>query len=258
MARKSPARKARKTTATFDTQYLQEINHAAIKEGPRTKKWTVHDIKAIKPKTDTQADLFESYFQGNNIVASGFPGTGKTYISMWLALNSILSEEHAQKKLVIVRSAVASREIGFLPGSKEEKMEPFEAPYKDILHDLIGKSRAYEDMVDAGKIEFMPTSYLRGLTWDNCVVVVDEIQNMSAQEIHTIMTRVGKNTRVIVCGDTSQNDLEGKRFEASGMSDFLRIAERVNSFDTIPFTKHDIIRSGFVKEWILAKEDLGL
>lgn len=258
MARKSQARKARKTTATFDQQYLQEINHAAIKEGPRSKKWSIHDVKAIKPKTDTQADLFESYFQGNNIVASGFPGTGKTYISMWLALNTILSEDHPQTKLVIVRSAVASREIGFLPGSKEEKMEPFEAPYKDIMHDLVGKSRAYEDMVDAGKIEFMPTSYLRGLTWDNCVVVVDEIQNLSFMETHTVMTRLGKNSRLIVCGDVSQNDLAGKRFEETGMGSFLKVAQNMKSFDIIEFTKHDVVRSGFVRDWIISKEELGL
>jgi len=259
MARKSQARKARKNT-TFDSQYLATIvNDAkAISEGPRRKKWTVHDIKAIQPKTETQTEFFQSYFYGNNVVASGFPGTGKTYISMWLALQSVFSAEQKQDRLVIVRSAVASREIGFLPGTKEEKMEPFELPYKDIVADLIGKGNAYEDMRDAGKIEFMPTSYLRGLTWDNAVVIVDEIQNMSWMEIHTVMTRLGKNSRIIVCGDISQNDLAGKRLEETGMGNFLRVAEYMKSFDIVHFTKHDVVRSGFTRDWILAKEELCL
>lgn len=259
MARKSPARKSHKHT-TFDHQYLltDELNRQAIKEGPKRKKWSVHDIKAIMPKTDTQRDFFESYFTGNHVVASGFPGTGKTYISMWLALQSIFSVDQKQDKLIIVRSAVASREIGFLPGTKEEKMEPFEAPYKDIVADLIGKGTSYEDMRDAGKIEFMPTSYLRGLTWDNCVVLIDEIQNLSWMEIHTVITRLGKNSRLLICGDISQNDLAGKRFEETGIANFLKVAKEMTSFDIIEFTKHDVVRSGLVKEWIIAKEELGL
>lgn len=259
MARKSQARKARKNT-TFDKQYLAETtaNEAAIKEGPKRKKWSVHDIKAIKPKNERQVDLFESYFSGNHIVASGHPGTGKTYVGMWLALQSVFSVTEDQDKLVIVRSAVPSRDIGFLPGTKEEKMEPFEVPYKDIIHDLIGKASAYDDMRDAGKIEFMPTSFLRGLTWDNAVVIIDEIQNLSWVEIHTVVTRLGKNSRLIVCGDVSQNDLAGKRFEESGMANFLKVAERMKGFDIVEFTKYDVVRSGLVKDWIITKEELGL
>ncbi len=257
MARKSQARKARKNT-TFDEQYLLELNTAAIKEGPKKKKWSKHDIKDIKPKNDRQAELFETYFLGNNIIASGFPGTGKTYVGMWLALQSVFSPDEHQDRIVIVRSAVASREIGFLPGTKEEKMEPFEAPYKDIVADLLTKKESYDNMVDAGKIEFMPTSYLRGLTWDNAVVLIDEIQNMSWMEIHTVMTRVGKNSRLIVCGDVSQNDLAGKRFEESGMANFLKVAKNVKDFSLVEFTKFDVVRSGFVRDWIIAKEELGL
>lgn len=259
MARKSPARKARKNT-TFDDQWLAEnLNQTAIKDGPRRKKWSLHDLKNIKPISSAQRMLFESYLaHDNHVVANGFPGTGKTYLSFWLGLNSVLSPDEPQDRIIVVRSAVPARDIGFLPGDAKEKMAPFEVAYKDIVHDLIGKSTSYEDMCEAGKIEFMPTSFLRGLTWDNAVVILDEIQNLTWQEIHTVMTRIGKNTRVLVCGDVSQNDLQNKRNEETGIGNFLTVAERMNTFDIVNFTKHDVVRSGFVKDWILAKEDLAL
>ena len=259
MARKSQARKSRKSLPAFDQQYLATtVDTAARREGGKRKKWSYRDIKPIKPLTESQRMLFESYFMDNNVVANGFPGTGKTYLSIWLALNTIFDDNYPQEKLVIVRSAVASREIGFLPGSKEEKMEPFEAPYKDIVSDLVGRESSYEDMCDAGKVEFMPTSYLRGLTWDNCVVLIDEIQNLTWMEIHTVITRLGKNSKLLVCGDISQNDLQGKRFEETGMGKFLQVAAQMKSFDVITFAKEDVVRSGLVREWILAKEDLAL
>lgn len=255
MARKSQARKARKNT-TFDENYLLENNQLAIKEGPRRKKWSLHDLKNIKPITESQRQLFEAYLASDaHVIANGFPGTGKTYLSFWLALNSVLSPETDQDQIIVVRSAVPSRDIGFLPGTEKEKMAPFEVAYKDIVQDLIGKASSYDDMCEAGKIKFMPTSFLRGLTWDNAVIIIDEIQNLSWQEIHTVMTRIGKNSRVLVCGDISQNDLASKRFEESGIQNFLKVAKRMNSFEVVEFTKHDVVRSGFVREWILAKED---
>lgn len=262
MARKSQAqapRKARKNTS-FDERWLAEsLNQTAIKEGSRRKKWSLHDLKTIKPKSEAQRQLFESYLgYDNHVVANGFPGTGKTYLSFWLALSTVLSTEHVQDHIIVVRSAVASRDIGFLPGTQEEKMAPFEATYKDIVADLIGKPTSYEDMVEAGKIKFMPTSFLRGLTWDNAIVIIDEIQNLTWQEIHTVMTRVGKNTRVLVCGDVSQNDLLNKRNEETGIGNFLKVADRMKSFDIVQFQKEDVVRSGFVRDWIFAKEDLAL
>lgn len=259
MARKSQVRKTRKNT-TFDDQWLAEsLNRDTIKEGARRKKWSLHDLKNIKPKSEAQRELFESYLGfDNHVIANGFPGTGKTYLSFWLALSSVLSPEQAQDHIIVVRSAVPARDIGFLPGTQEEKMAPFEAAYKDIVADLIGKASSYEDMVEAGKIKFMPTSFLRGLTWDNAIVIIDEIQNLTWQEIHTVMTRVGKNTRVLVCGDVSQNDLANKRNEETGITSFLRVAERMKSFDIVQFQKEDVVRSGFVKDWIIAKEDLAL
>lgn len=258
MARKSQARKARKNTA-FDDNFLLENNQLAIKEGPRRKKWSLHDLKNIKPMTESQRQLFEAYLASEaHVIANGFPGTGKTYLSFWLALNSVLSPDTDQDQIIVVRSAVPSRDIGFLPGTEKEKMAPFEVAYKDIVQDLIGKPSSYDDMCEAGKIKFMPTSFLRGLTWDNAVIIIDEIQNLSWQEIHTVMTRIGKNSRVLVCGDISQNDLASKRYEESGIQNFLKVAKRMRSFELVEFTKHDVVRSGFVRDWILAKEDTQL
>ena len=260
MARKSQARKARKNTQ-FEDQYLSSLhNNQAMAEGPRRKKWSLHDLKNIKPKTEAQRQMFEAYLTSDDIhvIANGFPGTGKTYLSFWLALNSILAPESNQDKIIVVRSAVPSRDIGFLPGDQKEKMAPFEVAYKDIVHDLIGKASSYDDMCEAGKINFMPTSFLRGLTWDNSVIIIDEVQNLSWQEIHTVMTRVGKNSRVLVCGDVSQNDLASKRFEESGIANFLNVAQRMKSFEVVHFGKQDVVRSGFVRDWIFAKEDAQL
>jgi phosphate starvation-inducible PhoH-like protein len=259
MARKSQARKTRKNTAFDDMWLAESLNQTSIKEGPRRKKWSLHDLKNIQPKTEAQRELFASYLGFNNhVVANGFPGTGKTYLSFWLALNSILSPDHDQDHIIIVRSAVPSRDIGFLPGTEKEKMAPFEIAYKDIVHDLIGKPSSYDDMCEAGKIKFMPTSFLRGLTWDNAIIIIDEIQNLTWQEIHTVMTRVGKKSRVLVCGDISQNDLLNKRNEETGIGNFLKVAENMENFDIVHFHKDDVVRSGFVRDWIIAKEDLGL
>lgn len=223
------------------------------------KRWTRRDLKNILPKTDTQQLMFDVYAAHNHhIIADGFPGTGKTFLSMWLALDSVLTQGSGFEKIIIVRSAVGGRDIGFLPGDQKDKMAPFEIAYKDICNELLGQPTAYQDLVDDGKIEFMSTSFLRSLTWNNSVVIIDEIQNLSWQEIHTTMTRIGLNTRLLVCGDIAQNDLDNKRFDNSGFKNFLSVAEKMPSFYKLKFTQDDIVRSGFVKEWIIAKEELGL
>jgi phosphate starvation-inducible PhoH-like protein len=201
--------------------------------------------------------MFKSFFEGNNIIANGSAGTGKTFSALYLALNQILSKDTPQNKIVIVRSAVASREIGHLPGSQEEKLEPYEAPYKDILFELIttGSPNTYDDMKEANIINFMPSSFIRGLTWDNSVVVVDEIQNMNFHEINSIMTRLGDNSIVIMIGDHVQTDLYRSKTDKSGIQKFLKVARGMSQFDEITFTKHDIVRSELVKSWICALED---
>lgn len=253
MARGKSRTKKDKTIA-----FLSDMNYnntEARKEGPK-KRYSLHDLKTIRPMNESQRQFFESYIQGSNVIGNGSAGTGKSYCALFLALNDVLDEEKPHDRIIIVRSAVPSREIGHLPGDMKEKMAVYEEPYKDIFGDLLRKAKAYDDMKDAGRVEFMPTSFVRGLTWDDAVVVVDEAQNMTLQEIHSVITRVGQNTKLIICGDIGQNDLVVRKSDVSGFLDVLKIAERMPEFDTITFTEQDIVRSKFVKSWIIAKQSI--
>lgn len=252
MSRKARSRKDR------EIEFLTEVttsNTIAIKEGPnKKKKWSTHDLKHIKPLTESQRMMFEAFFQGNHVVATGSAGTGKTFIASYLALSELLEEETPYDKIIIVRSAVQGREIGHLPGSIEEKLAAYEAPYIDIFGTLLRKYDAYQQMKDAGLVEFMPTSFVRGLTWNNAIVVIDEMQNCNFQEIHSVMTRIGENTKIITCGDIAQNDLLNKKNDVSGYTEALRILGNMKSVDIVTFTEADIVRSNFVRDWIVAKQ----
>ena len=241
----------------------QELNNAnlalvqngkAMEEGRKIKNWTTHDLKSIRPLTPAQEDVFHGWYNNDHICLHGSAGTGKTFLGLYLALNEVLQKN--QSRIIIVRSAVATREVGFLPGTLEEKVAQYEIPYQDILSDLIGKHSSYNDMKDAGVIEFMTTSFIRGLTWDNAVIVVDEGENMTFHEINSIMTRMGKNSRIIFTGDILQTDLDGKKHGVSGMSDALNVFDCMRDFACVEFTKKDIVRSDFVRDWIVATEEV--
>lgn len=234
-------------------------NVVAIQTPLAKKTWTQHDMKLIQPRNDNQASMFKAFYDGLNVCAKGSAGTGKTFLAMVLAMNAVLDPQCPQKRVIIVRSVVPTRDIGFLPGTAEEKVAVYEQPYKDIMQELFRRSSTYDDMKAAKIVEFIPTSFIRGVTWDDAVVIVDEVQNMTDMEIHSVMTRVGENTRVILAGDTRQNDLAGKRTsEQSGLDVFLKIIETMDVFQTINYTHHDIVRSDFVREWIIARDKLGL
>ena len=153
--------------------------------------------------------------------------------------------------MIIVRSVVPTREIGFLPGDLNDKVSVYETPYKDICAELIGRSSTYDDMKEAGIVQFMPTSFIRGLTWDNAIVVVDECQNMTFHEINSIVTRLGQNSRIIFTGDTNQTDL---RPVDCGMTKMLSVVDNIETFAKVKFTTDDIVRSNIVKSWIVAAE----
>jgi Phosphate starvation-inducible protein PhoH, predicted ATPase len=235
--------------------HLDYTNSEAKKEGPAKKRYTQHDLRNIKPMNEAQRMFFESYILGANVVANGSAGTGKSFCGLYLALNDVLDEEKPQERVIIVRSAVPTREVGHLPGDIKEKLSVYEEPYRDIVGNLLKRNKAYDDMKDLGKIEFMPTSFIRGLTWDNAVVVIDEGQSMSFHELNSVITRIGDNTRVIVCGDIAQNDLITRRNDLSGFTRMVAIAEKMESFDIVTFTRKDIVRSKFVYDWICASED---
>ena len=218
---------------------------------------TKFGMKQISPMTDNQERLFESYQQGKNILAIGSAGTGKTYISLYLALKDVMAKNE-YKKIIIVRSSVQSREQGHMPGDAKEKLSHFEAPYIDIVNDLFGRGDAYQIMKQKNMIQFMSTSFIRGLTFDNTLILVDECQNMRWDEIRTIMTRVGEGSRIVLCGDTKQDDLacSKNRMDVSGLRQFKRVIDKMGTkcFDTVEFTVDDIVRSGLVKEFIIAEE----
>ena len=241
-------------------QELNNINFAlvqngkAMEEGRKIKHWTTHDIKAIRPLTPAQEEVFHSWYNKEHICLHGSAGTGKTFLALYLALNEVLQKN--QNKIIIVRSAVATRDMGFLPGSLEEKSAPYEIPYQDILADLVGKGSTYADMKEAGIIEFMTTSFVRGLTWDNAIIVIDEGENMTFHEINSIMTRLGKNSRIIFAGDLLQTDLDGKKYGICGMGDALNVFSAMSDFAEVRFGIDDIVRSDTVKEWIIASQKL--
>lgn len=252
MAQKSRTRKDKQI------EELSAMIHTNVKatiEGPKKKHFSPHDLKSIKPLNYAQETMFESYFQGNNIIAHGSAGSGKSFVALYLALSEMLNKQNGVSKIIIVKNIVCARSVGALPGELDEKLAPFEQTYKDIVNHLLGKHDAYDTMKSLGCIEFVCTSFIRGLTWDNSIIIMDEIQNMNFHEINSVITRTGENSRIVACGDIVQNDLFNVRNDVTGLPKLLNIARRSGIFDEILFTKNDIVRSGFVKKWICALED---
>jgi phosphate starvation-inducible protein PhoH len=214
--------------------------------------------KRITPMTDTQEAAFDAYREGYNLMLHGTAGTGKTFIAVYLALESVLGAS-VHNKVFICRSVVPTRDMGFLPGNQKEKMRVYEAPYADITKKLFDRGDAYDILKTKHLVEFMSTSFIRGITLDNCILIVDEVQNMSSMELHSVMTRVGENCRVIFCGDMGQDDLTSERKkELSGLRDFLRIIDNMKEFSFVEFTTDDIVRSDLVKSYIIVRSQLGL
>lgn len=210
------------------------------------KKKVFVELYEIDPLTKNQLHAFES---DKNLVLCGSAGTGKTFISFYLAFDDIIKNIYS--RLILIRSAVSTRDIGFLPGTEEEKSRVYEEPYYAIAAEIFHRSDAYEVLKSKYLLEFMITSYIRGLTINDAVIIVDECQNMTLHELDSIITRVGQNCRIIFCGDFKQSDLK-----TNGMHDFLRILRRMEEFDVIEFTVDDIVRSDFVKKYLIAKEEV--
>jgi phosphate starvation-inducible protein PhoH len=233
---------------------MQEKEYRKIMAKPKARRgreWTRSGLKLnkIDALTEGQANAFLSDKQ---LVLYGAAGTGKTFISLYMALQDV--QEGIYNKVVIIRSAVPSREIGFLKGSASEKMAVYEKPYIDICNELFGRGDAYSIMCQHDIVEFMPSSFLRGTTFGEAVVIVDECQNMTGHELDTIMTRMGPDSRVMFCGDFMQSDLDNDRTaQKSGLYNFIGILKGMDEFDLIEYKVEDIVRSGLVKSYIKAK-----
>jgi len=215
------------------------------------------DLLEYEPITRGQEVTYQAWDDDYNLVLTGSAGTGKTFMGMYLGLEQVLDPTTEQERLVIVRSMVPTRDMGFLPGTKEEKEDVLLSPYKNIANELFGDSNSYNRAVTAKKIEFQSTSFIRGLTLDNCVILVDEMQNMNFHELDSVITRVGKNCRVIFAGDYLQSDFKFKD-EKDGIMKFLTIVEQLKKFEVITFGWEDIVRSDFVRDYIMTKEMLGI
>ena len=226
----------------------------------RQKVIRYQDIKKIEPLTDTQEDFFDAWDddQATGYVLYGSAGTGKTLIACAKAILDVLDQNSEFEKLIIVRSASPVKSQGFLPGTLEDKQAVYEAPYHEIFSFLTDKKDAYQSLKDMGKIEFYSSSFCRGLTFDNSIIIFDEFQSANIHEISSIATRVGNNAKILFCGDGKQDDLIYNKNDVSGFKTFMEISRIMPSFRNFKFTEDDIVRSGFVKEYLIDCNKIGV
>ena len=221
------------------------------------------NLVTIKSITDNQKLVFDSWKKEKNQFLFGAAGTGKTFISLYLALKDVLDLKKSYDKVVLVRSLIPTREIGFLPGDEEDKAALYQVPYQNMVQFMFEMqneqqfNNLYDRLKGQGTLYFLSTSFLRGLTFDNTIIIVDECQNLNFHELDTIITRVGQDSKIIFCGDFDQTDLV-KQNEKNGLHDFLRILEEMEEFNCIEFTIGDIVRSGFVRSYLINKIKLGI
>ena len=233
------------------------------RQAKRKKPLSGEYLVDIDPLTENQKKLFNSYAEQKHLVAYGCAGTGKTFITLYNALREVLDEKTPYEKIYLVRSLVATREIGFLPGSYDDKSDIYQIPYKNMVKYMfqmpsdVDFDMLYGNLKSQETIKFWSTSFLRGTTLDNSIIIVDEFQNMSYHELDSIITRVGENSKIMFCGDASQSDLQ-KTNERNGIIDFMTVLRKMPSFDIIEFGVDDIVRSGLVKEYIIAKLEAGV
>ena len=217
----------------------------------------------VNPITENQKLFFDEWGKEQNLFAYGAAGTGKTFIALYLALQDVMNEETPYDKVYIVRSLVSTREIGFLPGTHEDKSELYQVPYKNMVRHMFEMpddasfDMLYDNLKHQETISFWSTSFLRGTTLDDAIVIVDECQNLNFHELDSIITRVGQDSKIVFCGDVNQSDLQ-RTNERNGILDFQRILEEMEEFSMVEFGINDIVRSGLVKSYLISKMSLNL
>jgi len=250
-------KRAAKLAIVHDIEERPTSSRAQTSNALRLK---IDHLKTFTPLTDNQKLFYDAYKRGDYFMAlHGVAGTGKTFIAVYKALEEVLDKTNPFNKIIIVRSAVQSREMGHLPGDINEKLDIYQQPYRQICHTLFDRKDAYDRLSEQGHIEFISTSFIRGMSFDDAIIIVDEIQNMNFEEIDTVMTRIGYRSKIIWCGDYRQTDLNKKKNDVSGILKFFDIAYHMSAFTKIEFEADDIVRSSLVKDYILAKiryEDL--
>ena len=229
----------------------------------KNKEINKNNLVSIKPITDNQKEVFSTWKKGQNQFLFGCAGTGKTFISMYLALNDIFDLKSKYERVVLVRSLIPTREIGFLPGDEEDKAALYQVPYQNMVQFMFEQpnqqafNNLYDRLKGQGSLYFLSTSFLRGLTFDNTIVIVDECQNLNFHELDTIITRIGQDSKIIFCGDFDQSDLI-KTNEKNGLFNFVKILEEMEEFNCTEFTIGDIVRSGFIRSYLINKIKLGI
>ena len=207
-------------------------------------------LREIEPMTNAQNLLFNAFYEGYHVISMGTAGTGKSFLSIYLGLEAVFDPHSPYKKVLICRSCVPSRDIGFLPGTEEEKISVYKRPYQSIVQELFKRDDAWEILEKKGVVQFCSTSFLRGTTIDNTIIFVDEIQNLAYNEIHNVVTRIGKDSALVLAGDFGQMDLNT---EESGVKDFFEITKKTKGFNIVTFQERDIVRNDFIKDYIIAK-----
>ena len=229
----------------------------------KNKEISSSNLLKIKPITESQKTVFETWKKGQNQFLFGCAGTGKTFISLYLAMQDLLNLQTKYEKVVLVRSLIPTREIGFLPGDEEDKAALYQVPYQNMVQFMFEQPNEqafkmlYDRLKSQGSLYFLSTSFLRGLTFDNTIIIVDECQNLNFHELDTITTRVGQDSKIVFCGDFFQTDLI-KTGDKNGLHDFLRILEEMKDFNCTEFNIGDIVRSGFVRDYLIQKTKLGI
>ena len=237
-------------------------NGMSRKQMKRKKPIDKSYMTEVKPLTDNQTTAFAQYSEGKNLLLHGAAGTGKTFITLYMALQEVLDENSPYDKIYIVRSLVPTREIGFLPGDHEDKSALYQIPYKNMVRYMFSMpddnsfEMLYDNLRSQDTIDFWSTSFIRGVTLDNTIVIVDEFSNLNFHELDSMITRIGEDSKIVFCGDIAQSDLT-KEYEKSGISDFIRIINEMKEFTCVEFDIGDIVRSGLVKSYLIAKYNLG-
>jgi predicted ribonuclease YlaK len=249
----------KKTTAKSREELIenseQTTRHQPVSNSLKIKLDHMLTFEAL---TSNQQKFFDAYRQGDYFIGLyGSPGVGKTFLALYRGLEEVLDKTNPFKQLVVVRSAVQTRDQGYVPGTLDEKMEIYETPYKEICETLFKRPDAWDRLKEQGHARFISTTAIRGISIDDAIIVVDESQSMTFHELSSVISRVGHRSKIIFIGDLKQNDLLKSKYDVSGLKEFLQVAESMKEYTQITFTPDDIVRSSLVKSWIVACDKMG-